>query len=60
MVYERIGIRPERAARFVKDGEGIKRNYSSINRSMSFMKHLIILDDDILSEVKEDYETRGK
>lgn len=54
----RIGIRPERAATFHNDSEGIALNYQAIDRAMSSVRCTCSLDDDILFEVREDYAKR--
>ena len=54
----RIGIRPERAATFLNDSEGIALNYQVIDRAMRSVRRTCSVDDDILFEVREDYAKR--
>ncbi|MBQ9179868.1 MAG: VWA domain-containing protein [Firmicutes bacterium] len=54
----RMGIRPERAATFLNDSEGIALNYQVIDRAMRSVRRTCSVDDDILFEVREDYAKR--
>ena len=54
----RMGIRPERAATFHNDAEGIALNYQAIDRAMSSVRRTCSVDDDILATVREDYAKR--
>ena len=57
-VAGRMGIRPERAATFHNDSEGIALNYQAIDRAMRSVRRTCSVDDDILFEVREDYAKR--
>ena len=54
----RMGIRPERAATFLNDSEGIALNYQVIDRAMSSVRCTCSIDDDILATVRDDYAKR--
>lgn len=54
----RIGIAPERSARFHNDGQGIARNFRVVSESMSVMSKGMDLEDECLDAIREDYESR--
>lgn len=55
----RIGIRPSRAASFVNDSAGIRKNYEVVSDAMCNMASMADLDEDMLEPVREDYRKRG-
>ena len=57
-VAGRIGIAPERSARFHNDGEGIAKNFKVVSDSMSMMACGCALREDVLEEIREDYRSR--
>lgn len=57
-VAGRIGIAPERSARFHNDGQGIARNFSVVSESMKVMARGCALEDDCLEAIREDYRSR--
>ena len=58
-VAGRIGIAPERAARFHNDRRGIAKNFDVVAESMCMMSKGCDLEDDVLREVREDYMSRS-
>ena len=62
-VADRIGIRRERAARFINDGQGIRKNYETFGEVMTCMSTAGAYDDaDLdacLETVRADYQARG-
>ncbi|MBR0468650.1 MAG: VWA domain-containing protein [Mogibacterium sp.] len=59
-VAGRIGIAPQRAAKFHNDSRGIATNFSAVAESMCMMSKGFDLCEDALSVVREDYESRSK
>ena len=57
-VAGRIGIAPERSARFHNDGVGIAKNFKVVSDSMSMMACGCALREDVLEEIREDYRSR--
>jgi len=57
-VAGRIGIAPERSARFHNDGVGIAKNFKVVSESMSMMACGCALREDALEEIREDYRSR--
>ena len=57
-VAGRIGIAPERSARFHNDGIGIAKNFSVVSDSMVMMSRGCALEDDALEAIREDYRSR--
>ena len=57
-VAGRIGIAPERSARFHNDGVGIAKNFKVVSESMSMMACGCALREDVLEEIREDYRSR--
>lgn len=55
----RIGIAPERAARFHNDEMGIAKNFSVVSESMIKMSRGYTLELDDLDEIREDYNSRA-
>ena len=58
-VAGRIGIAPERSARFHNDGVGIAKNFSVVAESVCKMSRGCALDSDELEAIREDYESRS-
>ena len=58
-VASRIGIREERAATFINDGVGIRKNYEAFGRVMKSMACMEDLDETCLAEVRADYASRS-
>lgn len=56
----RIGIAPERSARFHNDGQGIARNFRVVSESMSVMAKGLELEDSCLEDIREDYRSRKR
>jgi uncharacterized protein YegL len=54
----RIGIAPERAARFHNDERGIGKNFSVLSESMLKISKGYTLELDDLDEIREDYSSR--
>ena len=54
----RIGIAPDRAARFHNDERGIERNFSVLSESVMKMSKGYTLELDDLDEIREDYSSR--
>ena len=59
-VAGRIGIAPERSARFLNDGIGIAKNFSVVAESMTKMARGYTLADGELDEIRADYACRAK
>ena len=59
-VAGRIGIAPERSARFLNDDVGIAKNFSVVAESMVKMSKGYTLADDELDEIRADYACRAK
>ncbi len=59
-VAGRIGIAPERSARFHNDGIGISKNFSVVAESMVRMSRGQALEDSDLDEIRADYACRLK
>ncbi len=59
-VAGRMGIAPERSARFHNDGIGIAKNFSVVSESMVKMSKGYTLADCELDEIRADYECRAK
>ncbi len=59
-VAGRIGIAPERSARFHNDGIGISKNFSVVAESMVKMSRGHALEDSELDEIRADYACRLK
>ena len=57
-VAGRMGIAPERAARFHNDGIGIKKNFGVVAESMAVLSKGLALEADVLDEIREDYRSR--
>ena len=55
----RLGIMPSRAASYINDGEGIKKNYSAVSRAVGCMAGMKAMDEEVLESVREDYRKRG-
>jgi len=58
-VAARIGIAPERAARFHNDRIGIEKNFKAVSESMRMMSGGRDLSDDCLEDVRMDYSSRS-
>lgn len=56
----RLGVRASRLARFHNDGEGIGRNYDTLNNVVRSMCCKEIIRDDCLDPIRDDYEKRNK
>lgn len=56
----RLGIHSYRAARFHNDGEGIMKNYETIECAMTTLRETGCLEESILDSVKEDFKKRAK
>ena len=56
----RMGIAPERSARFHNDGIGIAKNFSVVAESMAKMSKGYTLAAGELDEIREDYACRVK
>ena len=54
-VAGRIGIAPERSARFHNDGMGIAKNFSVVSESVMKMSRGYTLAAEDLDEIREDY-----
>ena len=59
-VAGRIGIAPERSARFHNDRIGIEKNFSVVSESMVKMARGYTLADGELDAIREDYACRAK
>ena len=59
-VAGRMGIAPERSARFHNDGIGIAKNFSVVSESMTKMARGYTLAAGELDEIREDYACRAK
>jgi hypothetical protein len=59
-VAGRMGIAPERSARFHNDGIGIAKNFSVVADSMVKISRGYTLADGELDEIREDYACRAK
>ena len=59
-VAGRMGIRPERAATFINDGEGIRNNYEAVSHSMSMLRCESRIDEEALERVRQDYKKRNR
>ena len=59
-VAGRMGIAPERSARFHNDGVGIAKNFSVVAESMTMMTQGMELREDALEPIREDYRSRKK
>ena len=59
-VAGRMGIAPERSARFHNDGVGIAKNFSAVAESMTLMTHGMELREDALESIREDYRSRKR
>jgi uncharacterized protein YegL len=59
-VAGRIGIAPERAARFHNDEMGIAKNFAVVSESMTKMSRGYTLAMDELDEIRADYACRSK
>ena len=55
----RIGIAPERSARFHNDGIDIAKNFSVVAESMAKMSKGYTLAEGELDEIREDYSCRS-
>lgn len=56
----RIGIRPERAARFHNDGIGIEKNFKAVSESVSMMSYAGCVCEDALEDIRVDYRSRKR
>ncbi len=59
----RLGIRPERAVRYVNDSEGIELNYEAVGCAMSAMRSMpdtAIFDGSWKAKIEKDFKKRGK
>jgi hypothetical protein len=59
-VAGRMGIAPERSARFLNDGIGIAKNFSVVSESMAKMARGYTLAAGELDEIREDYACRAE
>ena len=59
-VAGRIGIAPQRSARFINDERGIAKNFSVVSESMTKMSRGYTLADGELDEIRADYACRSK
>ena len=50
---EKLGIRKERAVKFVSDKEGTKKNYDSISRVMTSYRSFGVIEEDWKKKVKK-------
>ena len=60
---DRLGIRPERAVRYVNDSEGIELNYEVVGCAMSAMrssKDTRIFDGSWKEKIEKDFKKRGR
>ena len=57
---ERLGIRPERAVRYVNDCEGIELNYNTVSYAMSAMRAGAELDGSWKADIEKDFKKRGR
>ena len=60
---DRLGIRQERAVRYVNDSEGIELNYEAVGGAMSAMrsrKCSTVLDGSWKEKIEKDFKKRGK
>ena len=55
----RIGIAASRAASYINDATGIRKNYSAVSSAMCSMARMKDMDECALDEVREDYRKRG-
>ena len=58
-VASRIGIDESRAATYINDGEGIRRNYEAFSGTMVRMSRMEAYDPTCLDRVREDFRRRG-
>ena len=56
----RLGIRAERAARFMNDEDGIMRNYEAVGKAMCYAREGSVIRADFLDDVREDFRKRGR
>ncbi len=56
---ERIGIMPSRAASYINDGEGIRKNYDAVSGAVGRMARMEEMEETVLESVREDYRKRG-
>ena len=56
----RLGIDANRAARFVNDGEGIRRNYASLGETLNSFCAGAPIAENWKEDIEEDYRQRGK
>ena len=60
---DRLGIRQERAVRYVNDSEGIELNYEAVGCAMSAMRSMkcsTVLDGSWKEKIEKDFKKRGK
>ena len=58
-VAGRLGIREERAARFLNDSDGISKNYAAVEGAMCSMRFEEEIRPDFLEDVRKDYRKRA-
>ncbi len=56
---ERIGIAASRAASYINDATGIRKNYSAVSAAMCSMAKMNEMDEEMLAPVREDFQKRG-
>ena len=56
----RLGIRPERAARYHNDGEGIGLNYEVITKAVTDLRSTGVIKETIMEDVRKNYAARKK
>ncbi len=55
----RLGIKASRAARFVNDGEGIRRNYAAVSAMVCEVREGNMVSEDWKRDIEEDFCRRG-
>ena len=60
---DRLGIRPDRAVRYVNDREGIELNYEAVGCAMSAMRSMsdtVRMDGSWKEKIEKDFKKRGR
>ena len=58
-VAGRMGIRPQMAASYINDREGIGKNYEAVGKAMCMFYSEGSIDEEALKEVREDFRRRS-
>ena len=54
----RFGVNPDRAVNYLNDSEGIKKNYDTLGKAITFFRRAKAVKEDWAEEINKDYKAR--